>query len=169
MKLSIIAAISKNYIIGYKQKMPWHLPPDLQYFKQKTMGHYILMGRTTYESLPHKLEGRKHLVLSHSKHKESSGVEWFTAFSEAVQYAKSKGEDELFIIGGATIFSSVIHLVDYLYITDIEKKYEGDSFFPRIEPRMWQCVHVSPLQKYNETNFRFKKYQKRRVRLQENA
>lgn len=136
--ITIIVAISENNVIGNDNKMPWHLPGDLKRFKSLTMGHALIMGRKTWESLPVRpLKGRKNIVLT-----RSSGIIPGPDFiagnmEEALRFA---GNDEIFIIGGGEIYNLFLPLADRLLITRIHSKYEGDTFFPEISGTDWNVI-----------------------------
>src|SRR6185437_4993177 len=128
MKLSIIVAASKNLVIGKNNSLPWHLPADLKYFKKVTMGHCIIMGRKTYESLSKPLPGRPNIVITRdSNYGNNNGIIICTSLQEAYDQAKLKGESEAFIIGGAQIINEAIKTVDKIYLTEIDAIIEGDA------------------------------------------
>lgn len=132
--LSFIVAMDRNNVIGIKDgnKMPWHLPRDLQYFKARTLNHTIVMGRKTFESLGRVLPHRKHIVLTKSEKTFPEEVEVVHDMSIWIKEAKHIDE-EVFIIGGGTIFEQLLPYIDKLYITMIDDVFEGDVFFPEID------------------------------------
>ena len=138
--LSIIVAKSKNNIIGKDNKLLWHLPADLKRFKELTTGHTIIMGRKTFESLGRVLPNRKHVVFSQNPnfviHDEN--VEVVHSMLEIKEYIDN--EDENFVIGGAMIYSLLMPHVTKMYVTEINKEFEGDSFFPKIDTTKWKEV-----------------------------
>lgn len=137
--ISIICALSENRVIGNKNKIPWHIKEDLIRFKQKTIGHTVIMGRTTFESVMGYYErskrpvpNRKHVIVSRDKdyavsHPNCYGV---SSVDEALEKAKLIENDEIFISGGASIFRQTIDKVDRLYLTVVHAHFEGDTFFP---------------------------------------
>ncbi|HEY4613620.1 MAG TPA: dihydrofolate reductase [Bacteroidota bacterium] len=125
MKLIIIAALSRNRVIGNKGKLPWHIPEDLKRFKQLTTGHPVLMGRKTYEVLGKPLPNRRNIVLTSSN---IDGVETYAILAHALGVLEK--EPTVFVIGGGEIFAQLVDHVDALYLTIVEKEYEGDAFFP---------------------------------------
>lgn len=139
--LSFIVAMDKNNLIGIKEgnKMPWHLPRDLQYFKARTTNHTIVMGRKTFESLGRVLPNRKHVVLTESEKTFPEEVEVVHDMYAWLKEAKSQDE-EIFIIGGGTIFKQLLPYVDKLYITMIDDTFKGDVFFPEISDDEWMEV-----------------------------
>jgi len=128
VKIIIIAAIAKNLVIGKDGKMPWHLSEDLMRFKRLTMGHTLLMGRRTYESLGKPLAGRRNVVLSSHP---VSGVESYSSLAEVLQILAS--EEMVFVIGGGDIYRQLLPLADEMYLTLIDREYEGDTYFPEYE------------------------------------
>jgi len=136
--ISLIVAKTKNNVIGYRNKMPWHLPADLKHFKAITMGKSIIMGRKTAESIGHILPGRRNIIISHQTNLHIKGAEIFFSLDAAFHALRS--EKEIMIIGGASIFSQVLHRADCLYVTQIETKLKGDTFFPVLSPHEWTLI-----------------------------
>lgn len=128
MKLIIIAAISRNRVIGKDGKLPWHISEDLKRFKQLTTGHTILMGRKTFESLARSLPNRRNVVLSS---KEIPGVETYHTLAHALQALEN--EEKVFVIGGGEVFLQTLEQADVLYLTLVDQEVEGDTFFPPYE------------------------------------
>lgn len=128
MKISMIAAMANNRVIGLDNKMPWHLPADLAFFKRVTVGKPVLMGRKTYQSIGRPLPGRKNIVLSRDASLVIEGVECV----QSIEQAKLLLGDieELMIIGGATIYEQFLPIAERLYLTFIELKVDGDTQFP---------------------------------------
>ena len=138
--LSIIVAKAKNNIIGKDNKMIWHLPEDLKHFKNLTTGHTIIMGRKTFESLGKPLPNRKHIIFSQNP--------YFKVNDENVEVVHSllqiqdliEGKEEAFVIGGAMIYNFLMPYVKKMYVTEIEKDFEGDTFFSIIDSEIWKEV-----------------------------
>ncbi len=128
VKISMIAAMAKNRIIGVDNQMPWHLPADFAWFKQCTMGKPIVMGRKTYESIGRPLPGRLNIVLSRDANMKIEGVTCVTSIDEAKQVAGDI--DELMIIGGGSIYQACLADADKLYLTFIDADIDGDTQFP---------------------------------------
>lgn len=139
MRISMIAAASENNVIGKSNDLVWHMPADFKYFKEKTNGHVILMGRKTFESLGKPLKNRTHVIISTSMDENTEGVNVFRNLQEGLDWAKSKENDELFIIGGANIYKQCIAIADRIYLTRIHGEFEGDSFFPEIDSN-WELT-----------------------------
>lgn len=137
MLISLISAIAKNYAIGLNNNLLWHLPDDLKYFKTKTLGHNVLMGRKTYQSLGKKLKDRKIIVVTRDKYFQENDCIIVNSIQQGVEYARQNGEVELFICGGEEIYKQMIGIADTLYITHVECEQKGDTFFPVFQPSEW--------------------------------
>ena len=129
-KVSIICAIARDRGIGYQNKLLVHLPPDLQHFKQITSGHMVIMGQTTFESIGRPLPNRINVVLSKDKDFKANGCVIKYSIEEALEYAKASNDEEIFFIGGASIYAQSIKYADKLYLTLIDKIWPADTFFP---------------------------------------
>lgn len=150
--ISLIVAMSPNHAIGYHGSLPWHLPEDLAHFKQLTMGHTIVMGRHTYESLPHgALPGRRNIVLSRKQDFAPVGCEVYGSLEEALKECKKNNEcnkdndcnkyEEMFVIGGAEVYREALPLADKLYITLVDNNPSAaDTFFPRFNTSDWKIT-----------------------------
>lgn len=137
--ISFIVAMDENRVIGYKNDMPWHLPNDLQRFKKITTGHTIIMGRKTYESIGRPLPNRTNVILSRDKQYKQSGCKVIHSIEDIAPYAES--EEEVFVIGGETLFEQTFSLVQKMYITIIHHSFpEGDTFFPSYSEEDWEVV-----------------------------
>jgi dihydrofolate reductase len=128
MKVSMIAAMAEDRVIGLDNKMPWHLPADLQFFKRVTLGKPVIMGRKTYQSIGRPLPGRTNIVLSRDKDLQIEGVTCVQTTEQAL--ALVKNEPEVMVIGGATIYEQFLQQTNRLYLTFIELKVAGDTQFP---------------------------------------
>ncbi len=140
MRISFIVAKSDNNVIGINNTLPWHLKDDLQNFKKLTMGHHILMGRKTFESIGKPLPGRMSLVISNTPQANLSNVFWFNSIFRAIKQAERNGETELFIIGGEKIFKYALSLVDRIYLTEVKGDIKGDVYFPTLSLKNWKKV-----------------------------
>ncbi|MDR2894226.1 MAG: dihydrofolate reductase [Alistipes sp.] len=130
--LKIIVATAKDGVIGLGGKMPWHIAEDLQYFKRVTLGHTVVMGRKTFESLGRPLPGRTNVVITRNESFAPAGVEVAHSLEEAAH-----NHPDAFIIGGADIYRQALPLAGELYITHIDADYEGDTRFPEWNPAEW--------------------------------
>jgi dihydrofolate reductase len=132
MSLSIIAAMTDDGVIGRDNKLPWHLSDDLKRFKEITMGHPIIMGRKTFDSLKNPLPGRHNIIVSRNPTRRYLGATVVGSLEEALDHFGAVDE-ELFVIGGAQIFELALPDVDTLYLTIIHHKIEGDTYFPKFD------------------------------------
>ncbi len=138
--VSFIVAMDKNNVIGFHNKMPWHLPNDLKFFKDTTTGHTIIMGRKTFESIGRVLPNRKHIVLTKSNEDLPKGIEVFNSIDQVIELNEQNPDEELFIIGGGNIFKQLLPHADRLYVTLIDETFEGDVFFPKISSCEWKLI-----------------------------
>lgn len=139
--ISLIVAIAQNSVIGKNNTLPWHLPEDLKRFKTLTMGHHIIMGRKTYESLGRLLPGRTTVIVTRNQNYLVAGA--LIAYSLADAVAQCAGDDEVFVIGGAELYQQALLMADKLYLTKIAADFDGDAFFPDINLGQWQQVYDS--------------------------
>jgi dihydrofolate reductase len=141
MRLSLIVAVARNGVIGHQGQLPWHLSADLKRFKSLTMGHHLVMGRKTYESIGKPLPGRISLVLSRSTPPAADSRENLTyvrSLAEALELAS--GDEEAFVIGGADVFVQALPQADRLYVTWVEADVPGDTLLPPIDLSDWRLV-----------------------------
>ena len=136
MRLSLIVAMAKNRAIGVDNHLPWHLPADLKHFRALTMGHPIIMGRKTFDSIGRVLPGRRNIVLTRNRDYRRDGAEIVHSLDEALE--KCRDETEAFVIGGAHLYEDAIHRVSRIYVTEVHADAKGDVFFPEIDPSRWQ-------------------------------
>ncbi len=142
MILSFIVAVSDNNAIGIDNKLPWHLPEDLKFFKRTTLGKPVIMGRKTYESLGKPLPGRLNIVLSQKGDiKLPEGVVLCESLIDAIERVEEDDVEEAFIIGGGKIFDLAMDFVDRMYITRVHTSIKGaDAFFPKVDHSHWKTV-----------------------------
>ncbi|MGH8551474.1 MAG: dihydrofolate reductase [Methylococcales bacterium] len=160
MKISIIAAVSSNYVIGFRNHLPWHLPEDLRNFKRLTMGKPILMGRRTFESLGRVLPGRVNIVVTRNPNYRPPGCRVFSNIADALQtFADCP---EMVVIGGASFYEQMLPFADTLYLTVIDHIFYGDAHFPWFDTTGW--IELSRQTYKQETepylNFSFLVYRK---------
>ena len=136
--LSIIVAVAKNNVIGKDNDLIWHLPRDLKHFKETTSGHYIIMGRKTFESNGRPLPNRTNVIITRDKNYKAEGCTVVHSLEEAIQEAKN--DPEAFIIGGGVIYELAIPFVDRIYLTKIHHSFEGDTYFPELNMEEWREV-----------------------------
>ena len=138
MDISLIAAVSQNGVIGDGSKIPWHISEDFKHFKEITMGHSILMGKNTFESIGKVLPGRTNIILSSDKNFKVPDGHVFGDVDEALKFAESLGEKELMIIGGGSIYKLLLPKATKIYLTRILKEFKGNVFFPEIDINDWK-------------------------------
>ncbi len=143
MKVSLIAAVANNRVIGKNNELIWHLPSDMRFFKHITKGHHVLMGRRNYDSIPQKyrpLPARKNVVITHQAQFKAPGCDVVNSIEAGLEIARNNGEKEAFIIGGGMIYQLALdrQLIDRMYLTQLDKAYEGDIFFPEWNKKEWK-------------------------------
>lgn len=141
MKISLIAALTKNKVIGKNNDLPWSLPDDMKFFMKTTTGHHVIMGRKNYESLPPKfrpLPNRTNLVITRQQNFQAPGCHVYHTLHSAIDFANAQGEEEVFIIGGAEIYKQALPVVQRMYLTEINAALEGDTFFPEFSKTEWK-------------------------------
>lgn len=138
MRLSIIAAMSANRVIGMNNDLPWRMPADWKHFKSLTMGHHLIMGRKTFESIDQPLPGRTTVVVTRQTGYAKEGVLVARSIDQALQMAA--GDDEVFVAGGAQIYQQMLPRADRMYLTSIHEEFEGDTDFPEFEESDWQLI-----------------------------
>lgn len=138
MIISMIAALGKNQVIGNENRMPWHLPADLKWFKQKTLGSPVIMGRKTFESIGRPLPGRLNIILTRNPELQIDGC---TVVNTPEQALKAAGDvPEVFITGGAYLYELFLEQADRLYLTQIDLEPDGDTFFPNYRRYAWREI-----------------------------
>lgn len=153
MTISIIAAIAENNVIGKDNDLIWHISDDLKRFKKLTSEHSIIMGRKTYESLPFKpLPNRKNIILSNKK-LNFEGATVANNIKDALKLCK--GENEVFICGGAEIYKTFLPLANKMYLTKVHKTFEGDTFFPEVNFDNWKLINKSEKLSDKKTGLEF--------------
>ena len=158
-QLSIVVACDQQGGIGIDNKLPWHLPEDLAFFKRTTSGHPIIMGRKTYDSIGRPLPNRLNIVITRNPEWRADGVEAVTSLDAAVALV---GISDAFIIGGAQIFDEALARVNRLVVTEIDHSFNCDVFFPKVDPQQWEEIareqHHSAA---NNFDYAFVTYQRR--------
>ena len=137
-KLAIIVAMAKNRTIGADNTLPWHCPEDLRHFKTLTMGHHMIMGRKTFDSIGKPLPGRTTVVVTRNTDLDIAGCLIAHSLEQAV--AACVGDNEVFIVGGAELYAQALPLVNTLFITEIQQEITGDAHFPELNPSDWREV-----------------------------
>lgn len=138
MKCSIIVAMSENRVIGRDNQLPWRLPADLKRLKSLTMGHYLLLGRRTFESIGRPLPGRRMVVITRQSDFSSPGIQVAHSLDGALDLAQ--GDDEVFVGGGAGIYQEALTLADRIYLTVLHQEFDGDTLFPAYDSSDWHVI-----------------------------
>ena len=154
--ISIIVAIARDNAIGRKNSLLWHISEDLKYFKKVTLGHPVIMGRKTFESIGRPLPGRKNIVVSKSGNICNPSVETAEDLEELLKSLRRKRKEEYFVIGGASIYAKAMQYAHRLYVTKIYAKADdADAFFPQIDEKLWETLEESPVLHDEENNIDF--------------
>ena len=138
--LALVVAMNRDRLIGADGGLPWHIPEDLKHFKRTTMGHAILMGRVTWDSIGRPLPGRHNIVISRNRELVLQGADVVHSVEAAIALARAQGDDTPCIIGGATVYATALPLVTILHVTEIDRPAEGDTFFPALAEGDWEEV-----------------------------
>jgi dihydrofolate reductase len=157
-RLSIISALARNRTIGINNTLPWRLPEDLKHFKALTLGHHILMGRKTFESLPGILPGRPHVVITRNSDFQANNCVVVHSIEDAIAVANT--DEEIFFIGGADLYQQALAFADRMYLTEIRADVEGDAWFPPFDHSQWLETQRETHQAENGLNFDFVIYDK---------
>ncbi len=167
MIVSLIAAVAQNGIIGRndasgKPDLPWHLPDDFQFFKNATSGHPIIMGRKSLDALGKPLPKRTNIVVTRNREFQMPGVTVAHTLNEALTEARKVEDSEIFVIGGAEVYAMALPVANRLYLTEIQKAYEGDTHFPAFDKTEWQETsrRHHPADERHETAFDFVVYER---------
>ena len=158
--LTVIAAVARNGVIGRALSLPWHLPADLKHFRALTMGHAVIMGRKTWESLPEKfrpLPGRQNIVVTRNAGYAAAGAEVAASLPAALALARGT---QAFVIGGAELYRAALALADRLELTEIARDYEGDTFLPARDPAQWRETARDAQRDDNGLDFAFVSYRR---------
>lgn len=158
-RLTLIAAVAKNGVIGRDGKLPWRLPADLRHFKALTMGHPLIMGRKTWQSLPGVLPGRPHIVVTRNPSYVAEGATVATSLHAAV--AAAGATDEIFLIGGGELYLQAFEFADRLQLTEIDADYEGDAWFPNWDRDQWRETERAAHRTDDGLGYAFVTYERR--------
>src|SRR4051812_47428826 len=156
-KIYLVAAVASNGVIGKDGHLPWHLPEDLKHFKRLTLGHPIIMGRRTWESLPGALPGRDNIVVTRQAGYEAAGAA--VAGSLEAALALCLGESVAFVIGGSRLFEESLPIASGLVMTEIHREYQGDTYFPKYQRSRWRKSQREPHGASDGTKFDFVLYE----------
>lgn len=160
--LSHIVAASENNVIGSNNELPWHLPNDFKYFKNKTWGMPVIMGRKSYESLKKSLPGRINIVVTSKKDLQAEDIFVVDNINAAIVKAQESDATETFIIGGGEIFKQTIDIVSRIYLTRVHANIEGDTYYPLLDKNIWKIVskHAFPADDKNNYAYTFEVWEK---------
>ncbi len=160
---AIIAAVAANRTIGKDNNLVWHLPADLRHFKNTTTGHYIIMGRKSFESIGKPLPNRTTIIITRNPDYRQEGAFVVNSLEAALEKAEKDRQGKVFILGGGQIYQKAISISDYMYITEVHESFEGDTVFPEIDPAMWREVHREdfPADEKNKYAYSFVEYRRR--------
>ena len=154
MKISLIVAMASNRVIGLNNQMPWHLSADLKKFKKITMGSPILMGRKTHESIGKPLPGRTNIILSKNQEYRQGGCLVFNDLETALKKGCESAE-EIFVIGGSDLYEAILPMTDAIYLTIINREFQGDAFFPDIDWNDWTEVEREDIKSDPDVTFSY--------------
>lgn len=154
MIISIIVAVDEQGGIGKNNRLPWHLPSDLKRFKAITIGHHLVMGRKTYETIGRPLPGRQMIIVTRQKNYTQFGATVVHSLREALDFAEENHESEVFVIGGGEIFRQAISLADKIYLTTVHADVDAEVKFPKLDLSKWTVIHAEdPYQTDQEEYF----------------
>ena len=157
-RVYLVAAVAANGVIGAKGKLPWHLPEDLRHFKSLTLGHPVIMGRKTWESLGRPLPGRENIVVTRAPGYDAPGASVAASLEGALAFCA--GEPVAFVIGGGELYAEALPLADGLVLTEIQRDYAGDARFPDYDRAAWRETQRKPQTGADGLRFDFVLYEK---------
>jgi dihydrofolate reductase len=162
--ISLIVAMDRKRGIGKAGKLPWHLSSDLKRFRELTMGHHVIVGRKTYESIGKPLPGRQMIVVTRNSYLTPEGCLVGESVTDAIELARSRGESEVFVIGGAEIYTQALDRADRIYLTQVHAEVDADTFFPELEASAWTETDSAhhPADDRNQYSFTFKLLERRK-------
>ena len=163
VRVSIIAGMAKNRVIGQQNQLPWYCPEDLRWFREKTLHKPVIMGRKTFESIGQALDERLNIVITRDNDFKGDNIWIMSRFFDALDYAKlfarQTDQDEIFIIGGSTFFKKAVPLAHRMYITHFDVEADGDAHFPPFDPNQWGITYDQPGQETDvDLDYRFTIY-----------
>ncbi len=161
MIISLVVAAARNGVIGSDNRIPWHLPDDLKYFRRITTGHHVVMGRKTFASIGKPLRDRENIVITRSRDFTATGITVVHSLDEALELARRAGETEVFVIGGGEIYRQALPIAQRLYYTRVEADVPGNTYFPEPD-QQWDLredIH-HPADERHVFSFRFQRYER---------
>jgi len=166
--MNLIVAVDKNFGIGNDSKLLYNIPEDMQHFKNLTINKVVIMGRSTLDSLPHSkpLKNRVNIVLTRDKNLEVDGAIILHSVEEVLAYIKQYNTDDVFIIGGESIYREFLPYTKFAYLTKIDSNKEANKYFENLDKQKnWKLIDLSPTFEYNGTNYCFCTYENKSVKL----
>ena len=151
--LSIIVAVAQNNVIGCQNRLIWHISEDLKYFKNRTSGHAVIMGRKTFESIGRPLPKRKNIIITNDTLYSAEGCVISHSLNDAIKAAQP--DDEVFIIGGGSIYREALPIANRIYLTQIHKDYEGDTYFPELNREEWKEIERTDFERGENFEYPF--------------
>ena len=161
--INLIAAMDRNRVIGVDNKLPWHLPIDLKFFKDKTLGHHIIMGRKTFESMGKPLPGRTSVIVTRQHDYKVEGARVVHSLDAALM--TTQGDDEIYVIGGGDIYTQALKFADRVYLSEVDIAVpRGDAYFPELPANEWQVAdrRVHEIDEKNKYRCTFLTYVRKR-------
>ncbi|MBK8065962.1 MAG: dihydrofolate reductase [Betaproteobacteria bacterium] len=158
-RVAMIAAVAANGVIGAGNRMPWHLPEDLRHFKAATLGHPVIMGRKTWESIGRPLPGRRNVVVSRQRDLQLQGAQLAASLHDAL--ARCADVDEVFVIGGGELYREALPLASRIVLTEIAQAFDGDTRFPALDPGAWRETTRQAQTSAEGLRFDFVEYERR--------
>lgn len=140
MRLSLVAAVAANGVIGANGEMPWHYPEDLRHFRETTVGHPVIMGRHTFEAIGGPLPDRRNVVLTSQPESLPDSLNAVSSLAAATAAARRHGEDTAYVVGGSSVYSQFLPMADELVLTELDDSYDGDTTFPTVDWDRWRAV-----------------------------
>ncbi|MDR0384884.1 MAG: dihydrofolate reductase [Prevotellaceae bacterium] len=162
--LAVIAAVDENNAIGKENRLLWHITEDLQHFKSITGGHPVIMGRKTFESIGKALPGRINIIISRNPQFSATGCHVSSSLKEAIAIA-SEADENIFVIGGVSVYREAIDIADTIYLTVVHSRYEADTFFPEIPANEWVEVERTDFEKGKDFNCPFSFLKLKKIQL----
>lgn len=155
MKVSLVAAVAENGVIGNKNKIPWNLPADLKNFRRITLGHHLIMGRKTHESIGRVLSGRTNIVITRNRNYKSKGCIIVHTLDEALKLTRKAKGKEAMVIGGGQIYKQALPLATRVYLTRVKANVAGDTYFPKIESSNWKEINCEQYPADDKNQYRY--------------
>jgi dihydrofolate reductase len=161
MTVTLVVGMARNRAIGINNQLPWHLPEDLKHFKQLTTGHCLIMGRKTFDSIGRALPNRRTIVVTRQTNWQHQGCERAASVEAAIEMAKSKPEQKIFVVGGMQIYEQALPMANSVVATEIDIDVAGDAFFPPLNEKQWVSGESEVMTAQNGIKYRVVEYRRR--------